>query len=237
MKKVVLLFVLFFVAFVVFSQKNKTIVFQQGFEDVEYFTKLSPAGYTSSQNPENGYWGVFKEDKAVCLSDDQAAVGSYSLKVTRMAASQTNAVCMFSPALALSGVSTFEVWVYRPSKSEFSMYFSGLDKKHESNKRVYVSMLNTGEKGKFFIRLNVETQALRTHVPMPADIWVLMSVEFNRNTNTITYSYESDGKKTIIGELDFNETSIEIDRFMFGAALCPADSPTYFDDIKVLHSN
>jgi hypothetical protein len=236
MKKVVLLFASFFVV-VAFSQKTRTIIFQQGFENVEYFSKLSPAGYTSSQNPENGYWGVFKDDKAVCLSDDQAAMGSYSLKVTRMATSQTIAVCMFSPALALSGVSTFEVWVYRPSKSEFSMYLMGLDKNQESSKRVDIAVLNTGERGKLFIRNNAETQALRTNVPMPADIWVLLSVEINRKTNTVTYSYESDGKKTIIGELDFIGNSIEIDRIMFGATPCPAGSPTYFDDIKVFHSN
>lgn len=237
MKKVVLLLGLFLIVMVAFSQEAKTIVFQQGFENVEYFNKLSPSGYTSSQDPENGYWGVFKEDKAVCLSNDQAAMGSYSLKVSRMATSQTNALCMFSPALALSGVNTIEVWTYRSSKSEFSMYFSGLDKNNESGKRVDVAMLNTGERGKFFVRNNSDNQALRTFVPMPADIWVLMSVEFNHNTNKITCSYESDGKKTIIGELDFIGKSIEIDRIMFGAAPSPAGSATYFDDIKIYHSN
>lgn len=237
MKRVVLLFTLFFVVMIVFSQETKTIVFQQGFEDVEYFSKLSPSGYTSSQDPENGYWGVFKENKAVCVSDDQAAMGNYSLKVTRMVASQNqHALCVFSPTLPLSGVSTIEVWTYRPSDSEFAMYFMGFDKNNESNKRVNVAMLNTGEKGKFFIRNNDENN-LRTYVPMPADIWVLMSVEFNYNTNKIIYSYESDGKKTIIGELDLIKKSIEIDCIMFGAAPSPVGSATYFDDITIYHSN
>ena len=238
MKKNALLLVLFFVSQVGFSQGNKTVYFEQGFEDNAFFSALSPNGYTVNNDSANGYWGAIKADVngdfAVSISDEVAHSGVNSIKVTRLATAQMVASCIFKKALPVNGLSTFEVWVYRPTGSEFSCIVSGLN---ASSAKVDLAYANTAETGKFFIRNNTMVNN-RTNIPMPADAWVLLRYELNWVNNKIVFSYEKDGVRTEIGELELIANgATKVDRFQFGAGVTAAGAANYFDDVVLSYSN
>lgn len=232
MKKVSLLSMIIFISLVAFSQGNKKVVFEQGFEDVQFFNSVSPSGLTV-KDPANVVWGIFKENKTVSISDEQAATGNQSLKVIRREQVQTNAVAMFGTPLSPKGVNAVETWVYRPSESEFSIVLSGLD---QTGNKIKVAYLNTAEKGKFFIR-NATATLVRTYMPCPSDSWMLLSVELNFDAKKILFSYQMDGKKVTVGELELVGEEVKLTGIEFGATPCPPGSAIYFDNVKVLSSN
>lgn len=224
--KKLLYILLFFVSQI--SLGASRVIYEQGFEDIQYFSTLTTNGYTAKDSL-NGLWGVFRSDQAVSISNTKTVAGSYSLKVTRMATTQTNAIGFISKPLSPTNTNILEVWVYRPTGSEFVIFFSGLNASYQATN---VAVLSTAETGKFFIRNATETN-LRTYVPMPANVWVLVRMTLNWVTKRIEFNYDLNGITTKIGNINLTGNDVAIDRVIFGANVSPAGSSTYFDSLKI----
>ena len=208
----------------------ETTVMTQGFEDTDFFRKLSTNGYTMTSSA-GGTWGVFGRDKAVNISDEQAATGKYSLKITRMAKSQTNAIGGIRPALSAENSISLEIWIYRPDHSDFSIALGGIGQ--AAGKTVNIAALVTGENGKLMIRNATDDNWQRTNLKMPDELWVPVFIVIDRAAKNIVFKIELNGKTEIIGIRELTGPAVAIDRLMIGAAPCPPGSSVYFDEVKI----
>ncbi|MFA6476703.1 MAG: hypothetical protein WCV67_00255 [Victivallaceae bacterium] len=178
-----------------------------------------------------GTWGVFGSDKAVNISDEQAATGKYSLKITRMVKSQTNAIGGIRPALSAENSISLEIWIYRPDHSDFSIALGGIGQ--ATGKTVNVAALVTGENGKLMIRNATDTGWQRTNMSMPVELWTPVFIIIDQAVKNITFKIELSGKIEIIGIRELTGQTAAIDRLLLGAAPCPPGSSVYFDEIKI----
>lgn len=208
----------------------ETTEMTQGFEDTAFFGKLSANGYTMA-SPAGGKWGVFGSDKAVSISDEQAAVGKYSLKITRMNKGQTNAIGAIGIALSAATSISLEIWIYRPELSDFSVALGGIDQ--VTGRTVNVAALVTGENGNLMIRNATDDKWQRTNLKMPSGLWVPVFIVIDRTARNITFKIELSGKTEIIGIRELTGPAVSIDRLMIGAAPCPPGSSVYFDEVKI----
>lgn len=208
----------------------ETALMAQSFENTDFFGKLSANGYTMA-SPDDGKWGVFGPDKAVSISEEQAAVGKYSLKITRMDKRQTNAVGGFRPALSAESSISLEIWIYRPDLSDFSVALGGIDQ--PTGKVVNVAALVTGENGKLMIRNGADDKWQRTSLKMPTELWVPVFIVIDRAAKNIVFKIELNGKVETIGVREFTSPAVAIDRLLMGAAPCPPGSSVYFDEVKI----
>ncbi len=205
-------------------------VMAQGFEDTDFFGRLSANGYTMASSA-GGKWGVFGSDKAVSISDEQAAVGKYSLKITRMDKSQTNAIGAIGTALSAETSISLEIWIYRPDLSDFSVALGGIDQ--ATGRTVNVAALVAGENGKLMIRNATDDKWQRTSLKMPDELWVPVFIAIDRAAKKIVFKIELNGKTEIIGIRELTGPAVAIDRLLMGAAPCPPGSSIYFDEVKI----
>lgn len=208
----------------------ETAVMIQSFENRDFFGKLSANGYTMA-SPEGGIWGVFGSDKTVSISAEQAAVGKYSLKITRMEKQQTNAIGGLRPALSATTSIVLEVWVYRPDRSDFSIALAGINQ--ATGKIINVAALVTGENGNLMIRNATDDKWQRARLKMPIELWAPIFILIDRTTQNITFKIELNGKTEIIGVRELTGTAVPIDRLIIGATPCPPGSSVYIDEVKI----
>lgn len=208
--------------------------YTQGFEDQDYFAKLSPNGYTMS-SPSGWVWGVFGSDKAVSISDEQAAVGKFSLKVIRMDKRQTNAIGVVRPAFDADVQVMAEVWVYRPDRSDFTFYMGGIDP--ENGKVVTVASLLAGENGKLMVRNATDARWQRSGLVCPVELWTPLRIIIDRKAKSVIFQIELGGKTEVIATRELTGPSVGLDRIIFGAAPCPPGSAIYFDEVKFSQFN
>ncbi|MDR0932962.1 MAG: hypothetical protein LBM70_08100 [Victivallales bacterium] len=212
------------------EETNKTPIIRQDFENADFFAAVSSVGYTR-RDPQVGQWGLFKDDKIVSISEEQAASGKYSLKYTAAEKSPYFAVGVFPEPI--NGHLELEFWVNR--QEGFNFIVGLVTRKEGKNNRLL--SCGTFDKNHQFAYLGNDLKWQRSGIKCPADEWVKLKFTLNHKENVCSYYVFLDDSLEKIGEVKFADSLGEVMFFELRPNASSPGSAVYLDDFTAFKTN
>ena len=207
---------------------QENVWISQDFENKEYFSKVSPTGFTA-RNPQTGLWSQFKNDGVLTISDEQAASGNYSLKHTQLPApSRYFANWIFPTPLSESFV--FEAYI---NMEEGARSVIGLVTEYNGKKERRFSFGAFDPKANNMAYLDYKANKwMRSGIKIANDEWVKVQLEYDAAAQTISYYVFIDDVKEKIGEVSAeNLGAVNCVEFRHNAS--ENGKAVYIDDVKI----
>lgn len=230
MKKILLLFIVAYIANINGAESGKTEIMNQGFEQKELFEQLSPNGYTSFPKEPGGQWGFFKNDKVVVITEEQAASGSRSLKYTAQKKTPYYGMGIFPVPVA--GGLELELWINR--EAGFN-YVIGLVSRKDGKSSRFANV-GTFDKNHQFAFLDTDGKWKRSGIKCPAEEWVRLLIHYKRAENTCSYYVFLDDRKEEIGTCKYKEPVGDIVFFELRPNNAEPGSSIYLDNVRAFET-
>ncbi len=206
---------------------QEKVLMLQDFEDQAYFSQVSANGYTKS-SAMTGQWSVFKPEKIVSISDEQAASGDYSLKYKSVKPNPYFATCIIRQEL--TGSFDFECYMNREAAARYIIGF--VTEKNGVKERKY--SVGTFDNNANLAYLDVAANKWkRSGIKVAADEWMQFVISYDDTAKTVSYYVYIDDVKEKIGEVSVGDSLGKLLYVEFRHNVSTPDSVFYIDDVKI----
>ena len=206
----------------------ENVFISQDFENPAFFEKVSPSGYTA-RNAQTGQWGLFKAEKVVSITNEQAASGEYCLKY--IAKKPTPYFAFVVLPTPLSDSFEFEFYMNTPQKARFTV---GLVTETNGKKERNLSFGSFDNNNNLAYLDFKAGKWKRSGIKFPFDEWVLCKMKYDKAAKNISYYVVLNDKEEKVGEINLDAPIEKVVFVEFRHNISPDGSVLYVDDVKIV---
>lgn len=202
---------------------TESVVLSQGFEDQDYFKNINNNGLVGDENTSSGRWGIYLPGSGE-ISDEQAAVGNYSMKVLRGGVAGAG---FFNKGIPAEQDFNAELWFFRqPSGGSGIMLY---DYAVENTAIAGVSIAGNGAASTMDYATG---KWIPSKVVIPAGTWVQINIFGRRADNTYRATVTLNGKMEEVGVQKMAKP-LGVTKIQFYPYVSEKGIACYFDEIKI----